>query len=262
MKKSSLIIITLLIALFMFQSLFAQNTEIQEIQYQHSINMHATMTDMLNTLGDDENSEATQVMERVVPKNDVYNTSLFFDGEQAVIQDRSEGKEGLLGNFMNNFPLSYTMMDKSNQKSIAFYFDEKGNFRTERPLEAVCELELVEEEKIILGYPCRKAIWTPEKQSAYVVWYAPQLPAGFSSIGYVPVPGLVLAAESETISVIATNIQDSSWPVDLTDRESFELLTYEEVNERIFELMKGSFEIFDFMDSVQEIRDELQGGKN
>lgn len=262
MKKSNLIIATCLVVVFMFKSIFAQHSEVQEIEYQHSVNLHKMMQGMLDSLGNDENMIATKVMEKLIPQNDVYNTSLYFDEERAIMRDRMEEGSSLFGNKIGSFPMSYSMMDKKSQKNFALYFDENGNYRTERPLETPGKLELVEEEKIILGYVCQKALWTPAGQETYRVWYTPKLAAGFSPIGYVPVPGLVLAAESETISCIATKIQKSSWPVDLTDLNSFELLTDEEVTERIFEHMKGTFELFDFIDSIIGTSDEPKRDKN
>jgi len=246
----------------MFKSLVAQNLEVREVQYHHTINMHATLGGMLDSLGDDDDSMATQVMQKLIPQNDSYTSSLYFNQEKALMKFSESENKGLLGNFMNDFPLTYTMVDRISQKAIVLYFSEKGNFKTESPMEISGKLELIQEEKIILGYVCRKAIWKLENQAPYVVWYTPELHAGFSPIGYVPVEGLVLAAASETSTCIATDVQTSVWPTDLSDLESFELVTEEEVNERIFELTKENFKLFDFIDSAMEVRDEIERGKN
>jgi hypothetical protein len=84
------------------------------------------------------------------------------------------------------------------------YEDKESPYRTSQPLINKGKLEKLPGEKTILGYSCRQARWTPDNSaSSYLIWYAPELPAGFSPVGYLPVEGLVLEVKGQFVEITA-----------------------------------------------------------
>ncbi len=70
--------------------------------------------------------------------------------------------------------------------------------------------KLINEEKEILGYSCRKAEYTDEDGTLITVWFAPELPFSYGPATFVGLPGVVLemseGKEKVNFTITAANI--------------------------------------------------------
>ena len=117
-----------------------------------------------------------------------------------------------------------------NLKEEIFFYKTKnlGNITElvyfERP-----KWKLVDGEKTILGYSCKKAVRLNEgKNSKITVWYAEKIPFGFGPKMSLGLPGLVLEIENGNHIFIAKKVEINPKNIKITKPKGEIITTYKE----------------------------------
>jgi GLPGLI family protein len=117
--------------------------------------------------------------------------------------------------------LSYSLGGADNEYYInlnnkeKFYKGKNMSFKPELVYFEKPVWELVEGEKKILGYTCKKAIQVDSSKNKRIVWYTEEIPYSYGPKNYFGLPGLILKMERLNDVFEATKIEINPKNIDI-----------------------------------------------
>jgi GLPGLI family protein len=185
-----------------------------------------------------------------------YQSHLYFGKNRAFGEGESAPMPQPMQAIAQDLPQVYTLQDKQANEYHMLYEDKESPYRTSQPLINKGKLEKLPGEKTILGYSCRQARWTPDNSaSSYLIWYAPELPAGFSPVGYLPVEGLVLEVKDQFVEITAVDMEAGSWPEAMKNFSQYELISSSELAKRMFKTMQATPAMQKLIEEAQKLKE-------
>ena len=94
----------------------------------------------------------------------------------------------------------------TNSNIYLTQFDKRGNTYI-APFKKDYGWEIKNEEKIILGYKCRKAVLAIPNNNKVIAWFTPQIHVAFSPVKYYGLPGAILEITTPLKRIYAKNIE-------------------------------------------------------
>lgn len=176
-------------------TLSAQDFTNAIIKYEQKINVHANL------------SGAQKAMKAFIPEFVSNNLELHYkDGVARIKEIKSEQKGGI----QISSSSQDILLDINNKTTKNFTNLGEEKFYTESIFDPKEEIKFLDNTKEIGRYNCKSAEMKINKDETMIIWYCEDLPAYFSPMGLLQVPGMVLELESEKISYIFKGIEQNA----------------------------------------------------
>jgi GLPGLI family protein len=186
--------------------LAAQSTE-GEVTYTETIQLHIDLPP-----GD-------EAMRNMIPSAQSAATSLLFNENQSIYQDKEVGAGTVdVSHEENGMDMQIKVMRPENK-----IYRDVENGRTVESREFMGRFFLIDEEaprqswkltgeqKTILGYPCQKALLQDTSRKVEA-WFTPQIPVSIGPGEFADLPGLILEISNGDRTAVATKVDLKSLP--------------------------------------------------
>lgn len=222
-----------LLCLFVAIGSFAQDKNSGKVIYEKKIKLKIELQ-----------GQAAQFA-HLLPKEQISKKVLLFNEMSSIFRDVKEEDETMTLNSgqsnvvvkMINKEEAVQHTDLETRKTL-----EQREFFTRTFLiegEAILEWKITGKQKMILGFPCQEALAAIDSMS-YTAWFTTAIPVSAGPNYFSGLPGLVLAVESEHLSITAKNVSffepeknQLAKPADgkKVSSEEFELIVQEKMKE-------------------------------